>query len=176
MKILWKVFEAMNLPEWAPSCSGASANSECPSYKKRLVVETQTTTCSYCTSSHTSKVQHTYISSFREPTLLETAGQLLERNIIKHKIVGTIRSWPQPLGDCPWVQRCWSSSRMVLCTSNIFHHLLGYSDLYDANYFPNIYSTRIPKRRKSGKGKMNSSNIGNIVTKPLSHSVVSLCC
>ena len=87
----------MNLPEWAPSCSGASANSECPSYKKRLVVETQTTTCSYYTSSHTSKVQHTYISSFREPTLLETAGQLLERNIIKHKIVGTIRSWPQPL-------------------------------------------------------------------------------
>ena len=169
----------MNLPEWAPSCSGASANSECPSYKKRLVVETQTTT---------SHIIHQVIPvKYNTHTFLAFGNRhfskLLDNFSKKHNQTQDCLHHQQlasatfvSAADSPCVQRCWSSSRMVLCTSNIFPHLFGYSDLYDANYFPNIYSTRIPKRRKSGKGKMNSSNIGNIVTKPLSHSVVSLCC
>ena len=100
---------------------------------------------SHCTYSNV----HIYISRVREPALVETAGKLLERNILKYQTQNcwhyqqlasaTGRSTAIFARDGPWVQRCRSSLKMVLYMSNIFHHLFGYSDLYDANSFPNIY-------------------------------------
>ena len=40
--------------------------------------------------------------------------------------------------------------------------------------FPNIYGTRIPKRRKSGKGKINADNICNIVKALVTFPCVAL--